>query len=69
MRQPKLEIKKDIKGTVTVPGATLVEVTSARELMDTLEAGQKRRHVSSTQVRATGCCCSSQLCTRCECFA
>ncbi len=50
-KQPKLDIKKDIKGTVTVPGATIVEVTSARELMSTLEAGQKRRHVSSTQVR------------------
>lgn len=49
-KQPKLDIKKDIKGTVTVPGATLVEVTSARQLMDQLEAGQKRRHVASTQV-------------------
>ncbi len=51
MKQPKLDIKKDIKGVVTVPGATVVEVTSAKELMNTLEAGQKRRHVSSTQVR------------------
>ena len=46
----KLEIKKDPKGVVTVPGTTVVEVTSARELMDTLEEGQKRRHVSSTQM-------------------
>lgn len=46
----KLEIKKDPKGVVTVPGATVVEVTSARELMATLEEGQKRRHVSSTQM-------------------
>ena len=46
----KLEIKKDPKGVVSVPGATVVEVHSVRELMDTIEAGQKRRHVSSTQM-------------------
>lgn len=46
----KLEIKKDPKGVVTVPGATVVEVTSARELLATIEQGQKRRHVSSTQM-------------------
>ena len=46
----KLEIKKDPKGVVSVPGATVVEVRSVRELMDTIEAGQKRRHVSSTQM-------------------
>ena len=50
MKMPKLEIKKDPKGVVTVPGATVVEVTSARELMATIEEGQKRRHVSSTQM-------------------
>lgn len=49
-KQPKLEIKKDIKGMVTVPGATIVECTSAAQLMATLDAGQKRRHVSSTQM-------------------
>jgi hypothetical protein len=52
-RAPKLEIKKDSKGMVTVPGATLVEVTSARELLATIEKGQQRRHVSSTQVLYT----------------
>lgn len=50
MKVPKLEIKKDPKGVVTVPGATIVEVFSARELMSTIEEGQKRRHVSSTQM-------------------
>lgn len=50
MKAPKLEIKKDPKGVVTVPGVTTVEVTSARELMATIEEGQKRRHVSSTQM-------------------
>ena len=49
-KQGKLEIKKDAKGVVTVPGATLVEVTSARQLLSTIEEGQKRRHVSSTQM-------------------
>jgi hypothetical protein len=51
-RPSRLEIKKDAKGMVVVPGATAVEVTSARELMTTIEAGQQRRHVSSTQARA-----------------
>ncbi|GAX81265.1 hypothetical protein CEUSTIGMA_g8697.t1 [Chlamydomonas eustigma] len=47
---PKLEIKKDPKGMVTVQGATIVEVTSAKELLTTLEAGQQRRHVASTNM-------------------
>lgn len=46
----KLEIKKDAKGMVVVNGATLVEVNSAQHLMDTIEYGQKRRHVSSTNM-------------------
>ena len=32
-----MEIKKDAKGMVVVPGAVMVEVTSARELLATLE--------------------------------
>ncbi|KAG2501877.1 hypothetical protein HYH03_000375 [Edaphochlamys debaryana] len=47
---PKLDIKKDPKGMVTVVGATVVEVTSAKELMAAIEAGQQRRHVASTQM-------------------
>ncbi|KAJ9511982.1 hypothetical protein QJQ45_004434 [Haematococcus lacustris] len=47
---PKLDIKKDPKGLVTVAGATIVEVTSAKELLATIEAGQNRRHVASTQM-------------------
>ncbi|KAK9831534.1 hypothetical protein WJX81_006588 [Elliptochloris bilobata] len=49
-RAPRLEIKKDTKGMVSVPGATIVEVTSARELLAAIDAGQQRRHVSSTQM-------------------
>lgn len=37
MRQARLEIKKDTKGMVVVPGAVMVEVTSARELLATFE--------------------------------
>ena len=52
-KAPKLEIKKDPKGVVTVPGATIVDnITTPRELMDTIEAGLARRRVSSTAVRA-----------------
>ena len=35
---------------VVVAGVSMVEVTSAKELMASLEAGQNRRHVSSTQM-------------------
>ena len=35
---------------VHVPGATTVEVTSARELLKTIERGQQGRHVSETQM-------------------
>lgn len=35
---------------VIVPGATLVEVTSAKELLATINKGMERRHVSSTQM-------------------
>lgn len=55
VKQPKLEIKKDAKGMVMVPGAMVVEVTSARQLWAAIEAGQKNRHVAATQVRAPAC--------------
>lgn len=38
-----------------MPGATVVDnISSARELMDVIEAGLARRRVSSTQVRCCG---------------
>lgn len=47
----RLDIKKDARtGMVSVPGAIIVEVTSARQLMDEIVRGQKSRHVSSTQM-------------------
>ena len=48
--RPKLEIKKDSKGMVNVPGATLVTVDNARQLLSTIEKGQQRRHVGETQM-------------------
>ena len=47
---PRLEIKKDPKGMVTVQGSTLIEVSSAKELRDAIEFGQQRRHVAGTQM-------------------
>lgn len=35
---------------VTVQGSKIVEVTSAQQLIDTIDSGQKRRHVSSTSM-------------------
>jgi hypothetical protein len=55
VKGPKLEIKKDVKGMVHVPGATLVTVHSAKELLNTIEKGQLRRHVGETQ--ASFQCC------------
>ena len=50
-RGPRLDIKKDARtGMVTVPGAMVVEVTSARQLLDEIARGQKSRHTSSTQM-------------------
>lgn len=46
----RLEIKQDRAGMVVVAGVSMVEVTSAKDLMTSLEAGQNRRHVSSTQM-------------------
>lgn len=69
-KQPRLEIKKDPKGVVTVPGATIVDnISSPRELMDVIEAGLARRRVSSTQVRGCGLRAAggSMLPARCPC--
>ena len=50
-RPPRLDIKKDARtGMVTVPGAQVIEVTSAQQLMDEIVRGQKSRHTSSTQM-------------------
>ena len=37
VKAAKLDIKKDPKGVVTVPGATVVEITSAKALLMAIE--------------------------------
>lgn len=46
----KLEIKRDVKGMVVVQGVKTLEVTSADELLEAFEEGQRRRHVASTKM-------------------
>jgi uncharacterized coiled-coil DUF342 family protein len=47
---PKLEIKKDKKGWVTVPNATVVSVTSAEEINNVVQAGLKVRKTAGTKM-------------------
>ncbi|CAG9465708.1 unnamed protein product [Pedinophyceae sp. YPF-701] len=49
-RLPRLDIKKDFRGMVTVHGATVVEVRSAHELLQVVERGLERRTVASTKM-------------------
>eukprot|EP00210_Caulerpa_lentillifera_P008895 g8487.t1 len=46
----KLDIKTDAGGMVVVHGATMKDVISAQQLMDVINSGQKRRHVSATNM-------------------
>lgn len=66
VRGPRLEIKKDVKGMVHVPGATLVTVHSAKELLSTIEKGQLRRHVGETQASFQCFLTSLGFLPRCE---
>ena len=47
---PSLTIKKDIKGIVVIPEATLFEVKSSREIMAKFDEGNLMRHTSSTKM-------------------
>tara|TARA_B100000073_G_scaffold86961_1_gene67726 strand:- start:46 stop:3765 length:3720 start_codon:yes stop_codon:yes gene_type:complete len=47
---PKLEIKKDKKGWVTVPNATVVSVTSTEEINNVVQAGLKVRKTAGTKM-------------------
>ena len=47
---PKLEIKKDKQGLVTVLNAETRDVASVRELQAVLDTGMKQRHVAGTQM-------------------
>jgi hypothetical protein len=50
----KLDIKKDPKGMVTVAGATIVEVTTAKQLMSAIETGLQRRCACSPAGQRAG---------------
>lgn len=50
---PSLSIKKDIKGIVTVPEATLYKVKSSNEIMQKFDYGNTMRHTSSTKMNDT----------------
>jgi len=48
--RPKLDIKKDTKGWVTVQNSTTVVVNSAAELQDCIDKGLRRRKTAGTQM-------------------
>ena len=47
---PSLSIKKDIKGIVVIPEATVYEVRTSREIMAKFDEGNLMRHTSSTKM-------------------
>ena len=47
---PKLEIKKDTKGWVTVPNATVTEVSNEDEILDVIQTGLKVRKTANTKM-------------------
>ena len=47
---PKLEIKKDKKGWVTVPNATVIPVASEQEIIDVIQTGLKMRKTAGTKM-------------------
>eukprot|EP00741_Cyanophora_paradoxa_P000662 tig00000430_g637.t1 len=49
---PKLEVKKDARGMVYVPGVTTVQANSLADLKATFEQGLEQRHVASTRMNA-----------------
>ena len=50
--RPKLDIKRDAKGVVTIPGAALRPVATAADLMDAVTAAAAARRVSATKMNA-----------------
>lgn len=50
---PALTIKKDVKGIVVIPEATLIIVTNAKEIMEKFDEGNLMRHISSTKMNDT----------------
>ena len=50
---PKLEIKKDDKGVITIKGVTMKDCPSAVSVMELFDVGNNARHVGSTLMNAT----------------
>ena len=49
-KAPRLDIKKDQKGTVTIPGVNIVRVASLAELSEVYLTGQSKRNVRMTKM-------------------
>lgn len=47
---PKLDIKKDTKGWVTVPNATVTEVSNEDDILDVIQTGLKVRKTAGTKM-------------------
>ncbi len=56
-RAPRLEIKKDLKGMVSVPGATIIEVQNCKDPLMLLSA---HAAMASKAQKAGGWCCCMQ---------
>ncbi|KAJ8422092.1 hypothetical protein Cgig2_000594 [Carnegiea gigantea] len=49
-KRPKLDIKKDSKGMVTVENVTIASISTIEELRSIIQKGSEQRHVSGTQM-------------------
>ncbi|KAI8536670.1 hypothetical protein RHMOL_Rhmol10G0275200 [Rhododendron molle] len=47
-KRPKLDIKKDSKGMVSIENATVVSITTHEELKSIIQRGSERRHTTGT---------------------
>ena len=50
---PKLEIKKDDKGVITIKGVSLRECASPAAVLEAFDKGNAARHISATNMNAT----------------
>ncbi|KAG5529883.1 hypothetical protein RHGRI_030303 [Rhododendron griersonianum] len=47
-KRPKLDIKKDSKGMVSIENATVISITTHEELKSIIQRGSERRHTTGT---------------------
>ena len=59
MKAAELDTAKD--AIVVVPGAMVLEVTSFKQLLDNMQAGERRHNVASTQVPDSACVNCAEL--------